>query len=102
MAEDLKLKYNTAISKFTGDANDVDLGQFFRDNSINDEYEIDYWNKVTADAKTACEAVEMYNKVKGDTFNDKYPISLGYVSPLANKFENIKLRTLTFLEMCSI
>ncbi len=75
--EDLKLKYNTAISKFTGGANDVDLGQFFRDNSINDEYEINYWNKVTEGAKTASEAVEMYNNVKGDTFNDEITGLLG-------------------------
>lgn len=72
--EDLKLKYNTAISKFVGDANDVDLTQFFKDNSINDESEIDYWNKVTDGAKTASEAVEMYNKVKSETFNNETDI----------------------------
>ena len=68
--EALKLKYNTAISKFTGNENDVDLGKFFEDNSINDESEIDYWNKVTDGAKSASEAVEMYNKVKSETPNN--------------------------------
>lgn len=68
--EALKLKYNTAISNFTGNANDVDLGKFFEDNSINDESEIDYWNKVTDGAKSASEAVEMYNKVKSETPNN--------------------------------
>lgn len=62
--EDLKLKYNTAISKFADDANDVDLAKFFEDNSINDESEIDYWNKITDGAKTASKAVEMYNNAK--------------------------------------
>lgn len=72
--EALKLKYNTAISKFTGDANDVDLGKFFEDNSINDESEIDYWNKVTEGAKSATEAVEMYNKAKSEA-NKLEPLS---------------------------
>ena len=76
--EALKLKYNTAISKFTGDANDVDLGKFFEDNSINDESEIDYWNKVTDGAKSASEAVEMYNKVKSETFSDKIDYSADF------------------------
>lgn len=62
--DELEEKYNAAISKFTGDANDVDLGKFFEDNSINDESEIDYWNRVTEGAKTASKAVEMYNDAK--------------------------------------
>ena len=72
--EDLKLKYNTAISKFTGDANDIDLAKFFEDNSINDESEIDYWNKVTDGAQSATEAVEMYNKVKSETFSNEITV----------------------------
>lgn len=41
-------------------------------------------------------------KVQGSTLNFENPISLGYVSLLTNKFESIKSKTLTFLEMCSI
>lgn len=62
--ENLKEKYNTAISRFVGESNNVDLRKFFKDNSINDESEIDYWNKVTNGAKTAEEAVKMYNDAK--------------------------------------
>lgn len=53
----------SAIEKF-GNGSEVDLEKFFKDNSINTSEEIDYWNKVTEGAKTASEAVEMYNKSK--------------------------------------
>ena len=53
----------SAIEKFGNDS-EVDLEKFFKDNSINTSDEIDHWNKVTEGAKTASEAVEMYNKAK--------------------------------------
>lgn len=61
-------------------------------------------NKVSAsELRNELEALaDAEGNVKGDTFNDKYPISLGYVSPLTNKFENIKSKTITFSEMCLI
>lgn len=83
--EDLKAKYNAAIARFTGESNDADLEKFFEDNSINDESEIDYFNKVTEGAKTASEAIEMYNKVKSDTFNNETTIS--FFDELGNKIE---------------
>ena len=90
--EDLKLKYNTAISKFADDANDVDLAKFFEDNSINDESEIDYWNKVTNDAKTASEAVEMYNKAKQ---NDNKTDNLSFTDLLnSSDYKDIKEKLL--------
>lgn len=95
--EALKLKYNTAISKFTGDANDVDLGKFFEDNSINDESEIDYWNKVTDGAKSASEAVEMYNKVKSETFSDEITASWTLSEDQSKEIDNFhsKIKTLS-------
>ena len=70
----LQDEYNKAITKFGEDNKDT-LEKFFTDNSINTIDEIHYWNKVTEGAKTASEAVKMYNNVKGDTFNDENPIS---------------------------
>lgn len=58
-----KREKEKAIKKFY-DSN-VDLEKFFADNSINTTEEIDYWNKVTESANSAKEAVEMYNKAKG-------------------------------------
>ena len=72
---DLQDEYNKAITKF-GENNKDTLEKFFTDNSINTTEEIDYWNKVTDGAKTASDAVEMYNKAKGNTFNNKNIVSL--------------------------
>lgn len=70
----LQKQYDQAINKFEGKANDLDLSQFFKDNSINDQEEIDYWNKVTEGATSASQAVKMYNKAKeGET--NKTPVS---------------------------
>lgn len=41
-------------------------------------------------------------KAQQDNMGNETGISMGYFSPLTNKFENIKSKTLTFLEMCSI
>lgn len=68
--DDVQTKYNEAVTKFGTDSKDT-LEKFFTDNSINTEEEIDYFNKVTEGAKTASEAIEMYNKVKSDTFNNQ-------------------------------
>lgn len=91
--EDLKAKYNAAIARFTGESNDADLEKFFEDNSINDESEIDYFNKVTEGAKTASEAIEMYNKAKSDTFNDEPPLSfsetLAELDKMKDKFDTL-------------
>lgn len=73
--DDLQDEYNKAIAKFGKDNKDT-LEKFFTDNSINTTEEIDYWNKVTDGAKTASDAVEMYNKAKGNTFNNKNIVSL--------------------------
>ena len=66
----LQKKYDEAVSRFEGKANDLDLAKFFKDNSINDESEIDYWNKVTEGAKSATEAAEMYNAAKNPSNKD--------------------------------
>lgn len=68
-------EFKAAIERFGSDSS-VDLEKFFTDNSINTEEEIDYFNKVTEGAKTASEAIEMYNKVKSDTFNNETTILL--------------------------
>lgn len=47
------------------------------------------------------ELITKIKEVQNSTTNEN-PISLGYVSPLTNKFGNIKSKTLTFLEMCLI
>lgn len=66
--DDLEEKYNKAISKFgntitkSGKNSKTALDQFFKDNSINDSSEIDYWNQVTKDAQNVEEAIEMYKK----------------------------------------
>lgn len=67
-----KREKEKAIKEFS-DSN-VDLEKFFADNSINTTEEIDYWNKVTEGAESAKEAVEMYNKVKGQN-PDKITVS---------------------------
>lgn len=47
----------------------VDVEQFFVDNSINTKEEIDYFNKITQGAKTAAEAIVMFNEAKKDGLN---------------------------------
>lgn len=47
------------------------------------------------------ELIAKIKEVQNSTANEN-PISLGYVSPLTNKFENIKSKTITFSEMCLI
>ena len=59
----LQKQYDDAITKFGEESQDT-LQKFFKDNSINDSSEIDYWNSVTKGAKSAEEAVKMYNDAK--------------------------------------
>ncbi len=99
--EDLKTKYNTAMSKFVGEANDIDLYKFFKDNSINDEYEIDYWNKVTDGAKTASEAVEMYNKVKSETFNNETDSLFSFTESQSQSIDNFQSNVKTLSDALS-
>lgn len=61
--ETLQKQYDDAVTKF-GENSQKILEIFFKDNSINDSSEIDYWNNVTEGAKTAEEAVKMYNDAK--------------------------------------
>ncbi len=56
-------KYEDAVSRF-GDAEKALLEDFFKEHSINDSDEIDYWNTITEDAQTAEEAIRMYMKAK--------------------------------------
>ena len=46
--------------------------------------------------------VKTYKEELSNVTVNETGISLCYVSPLTNKFKNIKLKTLTFLEMCLI
>lgn len=61
--ETLQKQYDDAITKFGEESQDT-LEKFFKDNSINDSSEIDYWNSITKGAKSAEEAVKMYNDAK--------------------------------------
>lgn len=65
----------SAIEKF-GNGSEVDLEKFFKDNSINTTEEIDYWNKVTKEAKSAEEAVRMYNEAKNQNTDKTDILSL--------------------------
>ena len=60
-AETLNKQYQDVISKFGKESQDI-LEKFFKDNSINDSSEIDYWIEITKEAKSAEEAVRMYNE----------------------------------------
>lgn len=62
-------RYEEAVSKFGEDSKDT-IVDFFKDNSINHSEEITYWNEVTEGAKTAAEAVEMYNKAQKESLAD--------------------------------
>ena len=61
--EELQKQYDDAVSRFGENATDT-LVTFFKEKSINDTSEIDYWNKVTESAESAEEAVNMYNEAK--------------------------------------
>lgn len=66
--ETLQKQYGDAITKF-GEKSQDTLEKFFKDNSINTTEEIDYWNEVTKGARTAEEAVRMYNEAKNQNGN---------------------------------
>lgn len=66
-ADEFANKIHELHEKYFLDNDNVNFESFFVDNSINTEEEIDYFNKVTQSAKTAAEAIEMYNKAKVGT-----------------------------------
>ncbi len=76
----LQKQYDAAISKF-GKGDKKTLDQFFKDNSINDSSEIDYFNNVTEAAKSATEAIKMYNQAKREQEAKE--------SSLPNRFQNL-------------
>lgn len=80
------------------------IDSFWSENVVTEE-DWALWQKVTKGIDDATEAMEAYTEAKKNA-NSVKPnetgISMGYFSPLTNKFENIKSKTLTFLEMCSI
>ena len=61
--EDLQKQYDDAVSRFGENKKDT-LVAFFKEKSINDASEIDYWNKVTEGAESYEEAVNMYYEAK--------------------------------------
>lgn len=81
---------------------DDSIGQILADGTLSEEsLEV----AINDFMSTSTKFSEWYEQWKGEAQNstaNENPISLGCVSPLTNKFENIKSKTLAFLEMCSI
>ena len=69
-AEEFANKIHELHEKYFVNDSYFDLGKFFKDNSINTQEELDYWNKVTEGATSASQAVEMYNKAKQGETNE--------------------------------
>lgn len=84
-SEALQKQYSDAITKF-GEDNQGALNKFFKDNSINDSSEIDYWNDVTEGAKNAEDAVRMYNEEKNKA--SKTEVSTFSFTDLLNSDDN--------------
>lgn len=61
--EDLQKQYDDAVSRFGENEKNI-LVTFFKEHSINDTSEIDYWNKVTESAESAEEAVRLYSEAQ--------------------------------------
>ena len=84
--ETLQKQYDDAVTKFGEESQDT-LEKFFKDNSINDSSEIDYWNSVTEGAKSAEEAVNMYNEAKKN--GDETDISFSDIFSLKDAENNL-------------
>lgn len=95
--------FNTYRQKMIEEAkNDESIGKILADGTLSDEDLEKAVNDFMATSLNFSKWHEQWlGEVQGSTLNEN-PISLGYVSLLTNKFENIKSKTITFLEMCSI
>lgn len=78
----------------------INWDSWFSENVKTPE-EIEIFQEIIQNANSAADAIEKYKTAISGISNEN-PTSLGYVSPLTNKFENIKSKTITFLEMCLI
>lgn len=59
--EELQEQFEEVIGKYGEEGKSV-IEEFFNDNSIDSSDEIDYWNEITEGAKSAEEAIVMYNE----------------------------------------
>ena len=81
----------------------ADTGKLTQDELSSNFSEVDKYLKENGlTLEDLISVVKTYKEEMADAFTNKTGISMGYFSPLTNKFENIKSKTLTFLEMCSI
>lgn len=92
-AEETEKLINDTVKNFDDEEG---LKKYFSEHGINSIDEINYWNQVTAEAKSAEEAVRMYNEAKSqsksDTFAptlDSYKTASESISSLSAAFKSL-------------
>lgn len=81
--DELAVRYENLVSQFS----DINLDQYFKEHSINTSQELDYWLEITSGAKSAAEAVKMYENAKKDVLSNSTATISDSVSQIAKQLQ---------------